>query len=173
VQRDRRLHDVLLGRLVAQRDEGRESAECAARRGDEHARYARVSCGSNVGGARSKLVGDDATRLEADVSDGRTARWRRGAALASRPACGGRSARESQRRGEIDDSRVHAFSGEIDDAGIGGRTHIGANRLDETIANDDGATLDDAARNGLDARIGECPGRVLGSSNGGKSEADK
>jgi hypothetical protein len=81
-------------------------------------------------------------------------------------------ARQAERRREIDQPREHALSGEIDDARVRRGANVGANRLDEPIANHHRAALDDAARDRLDARVGQCPGPVLRCTKTGEDETD-
>jgi hypothetical protein len=89
-------------------------------------------------------------------------------------ATGRGSRRQAQRRGEIDEPGVDGAPGEIEDAGIRRSLHVGADRGDQPVPDDNGAPLDHAVRDGFDAGIGERPGTVLGYrvTSGEHGEAD-
>ncbi len=158
VHPDRRLHHEVRRGIVAQGDERRESAERAARGGDQGRRYADIARGTNVGGRGRDLSGDHSSRLEADVAHLRAGILRGATATTAESGLLRGRRRQSHRRRQVDEAGVDGSTAQVDDARVTGRRYVRANGFDEPVPDDDRAFLDRPFRDGLDPGVGERPG---------------
>ena len=69
--------------------------------------------------------------------------------------------REAHRGGEVDEAGVDRLPRQVDDARVSWRRDVRSDGFDDAVAYDHRATVDRAARDGLDARVGERPGPAL------------